>query len=274
MLRRSVTSLALILVGAYLAVCALLYFIQDRLIFFPRQATMAQLEMDARTLGFAPWETPNGERIGWQSQDGNPDDALLICHGNGGYALHRNYFASSAAASDDVLPPKIYLLEYPGYGARPGTPSETSLTAAAIDAIDLLSTPPPARLTVLGESLGSGVAAAAARARPDSIDALILVTPFDSLAHAAHVHYPWLPVPILIRHRFDSVRNLKDFPGPIAFIVAADDEIVPATLGQALYENYPGNKRLWLIPQANHNDTDRLLADWLPIWSWLKDPSN
>ncbi len=270
MLRRLMISLALILVGGYVAICGFLYFQQDRLIFFPRQATETQLDPEARASGFKPWVNSEGDRIGWQSTTGNPTDALLICHGNGGYALHRNYFAYSTTAADGSNPPKVFLLEYPGYGARPGTPSETSLTAAAVEAVDTLAADPARRLTLLGQSLGSGVASAAAHARPAAIDALILVTPFDSLAHAANVHYPWLPVPLLIRHRFNSVDNLKNFPGPTAFILAADDRTVPAKLGQTLYGSYPGKKRLWLIPNAHHNETERLLADWPEIWKWLR----
>ncbi len=271
MFRRHVITVPILLVGGYLAICVLLYFRQDSLIFFPRRATEAELDPAARAAGFSAWVNAQGDRIGWQSASGNPADALLICHGNGGYALHRNYFAYSTTATSGTLPPKVFLLEYPGYGARPGTPSEASLTAAAIEAVDTLAAEPNRRLTLLGQSLGSGVASAAAHARPAAIDALILVTPFDSLVHAAHSHYPWLPVPWLIRHRFDSVKNLKAFPGPTAFLVAADDQTIPATLGQSLFDTYPGTKRLWLIPEAHHNDTDRLLADWPTIWTWLQN---
>ncbi len=271
MSRRHVITVPLLLVGGYLAICLLLYFRQESLIFFPRHATVEQLDPEARAVGFKPWVNGEGDRIGWQSTTGDPADVLLICHGNGGYALHRNHFAHLTAASSDAASPQIFLLEYPGYGARPGPPSEASLTAAAIEAIDSLRHRSARHLTLLGESLGSGVASAAARARPDAVDALVLVTPFDSLVHAAHSHYPWLPVRLLIRHRFDSVANLRDYPGPVAFIVAAEDQTVPASLGEALYETYPGKKQLWLIPDAHHNDTDRLLADWPEIWAWLND---
>ncbi len=272
-MRRLVIVVVLAILGGYLGICALLYFFQDSLIFFPRRASMTELETDARSAGFEPWKTSDGQSIGWQSPTGDPADVLVICHGNGGYALHRNYFAYSAAAVNGALPPKIFLLEYPGYGARPGIPSEPAFTAAAIEAIDSLAPGPARRITLLGQSLGSGVVSAAVRARPDLIDALILVTPFDSLVNAAHQHYPWLPVSWLIRHRFDSVENLKAFPGPVAFIVAEADQTVPAVLGQTLYETYSGTKRLWLVRDAHHNDTERLLADWPEIWNWLQEHS-
>ncbi|MGC1480846.1 MAG: alpha/beta hydrolase [Chthoniobacterales bacterium] len=270
MSRRHVITLPLLLVGGYALICAALYFAQDSLVYFPRNAPAAELDGAAASVGFAPWTNGDGHRIGWQSLDGDPRHALLIFHGNGGYALHRNHFASTNHPADGTAQPRTYLLEYPGYGARPGTPSEASLTAAATDAIDTLAATDPApRITVLGQSLGSGVASAAVGQRPDAVSALILVTPFNSLVAAAHDHYRWIPVPWLLRTRFDSVRNLADYPGPVAFIVAKEDQTVPAHLGQALYESYPGTKRLWLIPDAHHNDTDRLLADWPEVWTWL-----
>ncbi len=272
MRRRQLITVPLLLIGGYLAICAVLYFRQDSLVFFPRHASMSELEATARSVGFEPWTNADGDRIGWRSRDGDPTNVLLICHGNGGFALHRNYFAYANRAADGSARPQTYLLEYPGYGAREGSPSEASLTAAAVEAIDTLAAKAPApRITLLGQSLGSGVASAAAARRPAPIAAIILITPFNSLVGAAHDHYPWVPVPWLLRTRFDSETNLAAFPGPIAFIVAEQDRTVPARLGQQLYDGYPGTKRLWLIPDAHHNDTDRLLADWPEVWTWLQN---
>lgn len=272
MLRRHLITVPFLLGAGYLAICAVLYFRQDSLVFFPHHAPMPELEATARSVGFEPWTNADGERIGWRSVDGDSANALLICHGNGGFALHRNYFAYANRASDGSARPRTYLLEYPGYGAREGTPSEANLTAAAIEAIDTLAASAAApRITLLGQSLGSGVASAAAAKRPDAIGAIILITPFNSLVGAAHDHYPWIPVPWLLRTRFDSETNLAAFPGPIAFIVAMEDQTVPAHLGRKLYEGYSGTKRLWLVPEAHHNDTDRLLADWPEVWTWLEN---
>jgi pimeloyl-ACP methyl ester carboxylesterase len=268
-IRRAFMTILTLAALGYGAICALLFFGQDSLIFFPRRAAMADLASEARAIGFEPWTNSRGERIGWQSVNGDPANVLLVCHGNGGYALHRNYFAyaSRGAGSENW---KTFLLEYPGYGARGGVASESSLTAAAVDAVDALAGDPKRRIRLLGQSLGSGVACAAAAARPGQIDGLILMTPFNSLAAAAHFHYPWLPVPLLVRHRFDSAARLRKYHGPVAFILAGDDQTVPPALGRKLFDAYSGPKQLWVAPHAGHNDTDRLLADWSAIIDWLR----
>lgn len=258
-----------LLAVAYAGLCLLLYLNQDRLLFFPSLAAAAELDLHARQIGFEPWTNARGQRIGWKSAAGDPASALLICHGNGGFALGRNY---ENLRRDGPAPGQVFLLEYPGYGARPGPISTQAMTAAAIEAIDTLAAERPRRILLFGQSLGSGIACAAAAARPAQLAGLILLTPFDSLRAAAGAHYPWLPVALLLRHRLDSDRNLAKFPGPVAFLVAGRDETIPPARARRLFASYPGPKRLWLVPDAGHNDFDALLADWPQILAWLAAP--
>lgn len=73
-----------------------------------------------------------------------------------------------------------------------------------------------------------------------------------------------------MRHRLDSDRHLPDYGGPVAFLIAGQDDTTPAALGQRLFDAYPGPKRIWIAPAAGHNDFDALLADWPAVQSWLR----
>jgi pimeloyl-ACP methyl ester carboxylesterase len=165
----------------------------------------------------------------------------------------------------------LYLLEYPGYGERSGTPSERSLVNAAVAAVDLLAERPTHSLWLLGESLGSGVASAAAGLRPHRVDGIVLVTPFDSLVGAAQFHYPWIPVGWLMRHRLDSTENLRAFPGPVAIVIAGEDRTTPPILGKKLAASIDSAVRIWEAPGAGHNDTDLLFRPWPEIARWLEE---
>lgn len=263
----------------YLILCVALYASQDRLLFFPTLAAAGEFDAAARDAGFEPWTNARGERIGWKSPAHPGADALLILHGNGGHALARNY---AALRRDDtsLRPPgdapfQLFLLEYPGYGARPGPTSAETLVAAAVDGIDVLTAEDPRRrIFLFGQSLGTGIACAAAAERPERIAGLALLTPFDSLARAAGHHYPWLPVRLLLRHRLDSDRNLARYRGPVAFLVAGRDGTTPPALAERLHAIYPGPKRLWLAPEASHNDFDLLLAPWPEVQRWLRDAAS
>jgi pimeloyl-ACP methyl ester carboxylesterase len=206
------------------------------------------------------------ETIGYRSLAATDDPrspaAILITHGNAGYALHRADYATilRAAAPDRAL--SIYILEYPGYGARSGTPSQPNFLAAANEAVAHIPQDQP--LILLGESIGTGVACATAAAHPDRIAGLLLLTPFDSLANVAQHHYPILPVRWIMRDQYRSEEWLKQYRGPVAIILAANDSIVPAKFGQKLYDIYTGPKKLIIADDADHND----LLHTLPSSAW------
>ena len=265
---RSLLFLLLLIPVAYIGICVLLYFQQDSLVFFPTRTAGAQVDAEAKGEGFAPWLDARGERIGWQSEAGDPRQALLLFHGNGGQALHRTFYRELCRGGK--IDRKLYLLEYPGYGGRAGELSERSFTEAAVSAIDTLAGQPGTDIWLIGESLGSGVACAAAAQRQESLTGLVLVTPFDSFVGAARAHYPWVPVGWLLRTRLDSVENLRSVTLPVAFLLAGRDRVVPSRLGRKLYDGYNGPKRLWEIPAAGHNDTDLLLAGWTQVADWLE----
>lgn len=265
--RSSMINFLLILPLGYLMILVVLYFNQDNMIFLPTVETEEDLDRAAAAEGFEPWFNAKGERIGWQAKAGDPSQPLLICGGNAGNALNRAYYHSYLAGQG--FEGKTYIVEYPGYGARPGTPSEKALTAAAVEALDTLAAQPGRTIRVIGESLGSGVASALAAVRPDKIAGLVLVTPFDSLVGAASSHYPWLPVSLLVRTRFDSAENLKSYPGPVAFILGEGDTTVPTTLGEKLYESYQGRKHRWLVPDAGHDCSDFIGREWRQVDEFL-----
>ena len=261
------TAVLLLLPLGYLVICAILYFQQDHLVFLPSRYSSPEMENRAQGEGFEPWTNAQGERIGWQSKQGNRNDVLLVFNGNGGCALDRSYYREYVRNHPGDW--KIFLLEYPGYGSREGRPSEESVTAAAVEAVDTLAVAPGRKIWLLGESLGSGTASATVKARPEKITGLLLVTPFNSLVAAAANHYPWLPVSLLLKTRFDSEKNLANYPGPVAFFLSANDTTVPAALGRKLYEGYGGRKRLWIDPEGNHDVSGLLDKEWAEIARWL-----
>ena len=255
-----------IVILVWLGLLAFLALSQRSMMYFPSKNDPAALVREASAQGFEPWTTAGGETIGYRNlaapDDPRPTAAVLITHGNAGYALHRTDFATilRAAAPDRAL--SVYILEYPGYGARPGDPSQEALLAAADEAVTQIPTDNP--LILLGESIGTGVATATAAAHPDRIAGLLLLTPFDSLANVAQHHYPLLPVRWIMRDQYPAEEWLKNYHGPIAIVLAEDDTIVPAKCGQKLYDTYHGPKKLIIADRADHND----LLHTLPPSAW------
>ncbi len=163
----------------------------------------------------------------------------------------------------------VHLFEYPGYGARSGTLGEKSFNAAASAALATLRAEDARPIFVLGESIGSGPACALAAAHPQQIAGVCLVTPFARLGEVAAHHYPFLPVRLLLRDRWDNVAALANYPGRLAAQIAAEDEIVTAAQGHLLAEGFRGPKRVWVTPGARHNDVVVEPSD--PWWRAASD---
>jgi pimeloyl-ACP methyl ester carboxylesterase len=79
------------------------------------------------------------------------------------------------------------------------------------------------------------------------------MTPWDSLTHAAAVHYPFVPVAVLLWDKYDSISNHEHFAHPVCVICSTKDEILPLPLGLNLYSRLPGLKKLILQEGAGHN---------------------
>jgi len=233
-----------------------LYFIQRQFIYFPTRQSLPQAELEAKQFGLEPW-LREGQFIGWKSRypDGNATGPVLVLHGNAGAAIHRTYFRNLFQSSALDARFDVHLLEYPGFGPRPGSPSEASLLQAADEAIMQLQQDSHKPILLVGESLGTVVAAIAGSLKPEAVRGMLLVTPFPNLAVLARQHYSWLPAWFL-RDSFRADKALAEFPGPVAFLIAGQDTIAPPGLGQAFFDGYPGTKRLWVEADAGHNTLD------------------
>lgn len=247
--------LLLVLAAVVAAALGLAWVLQRRLLYFPDRSDRAAAETRARRMGLEPWTGADGALLGWRLRIPGARGRLLVFHGNAGSALDRTYFAGALALASRTFPLDVYLAEYPGYGPRPGAPSEGAILAGAREAIRAARGEGTGPLLVAGESLGSAVAALAAAAAPDAVDGLLLVTPLSSVPAVARRHFPFVPA-ALLRDPWRADRALPRYRGPVAFVVAGRDEVVFPDLGTALHDAYPGPKRLWVDPGATHDRID------------------
>jgi uncharacterized protein len=242
----------------YATVIVSFTLLQRDLIYVPTKLTPQFAEEVAAKAGFVAWRNEAGQLIGWKLPARLiPTGSILIVHGNGGWALDRAYMTRTI---HDAAPLDVYILEYPGYGAREGSPDENSLLSAADEAFENLPKNLPAY--VVSESLGTGVAAHLAQKYPAGVAGLALFVPYDQLASVAANHVPFLPAYFLLWDRFDPVDWLKDYHGPVKVIVAGSDEIIPPKFGERLYDSYNGPKILQVIPGARHSSTTAETSDW------------
>lgn len=154
----------------------------------------------------------------------------------------------------------IYLMNYRGYGGSDGSPSEAALHRDAAALYEYVASR-HGSIVVIGRSLGSGVAVRLAVS--NRVDRLILITPFDSIVNVARGLFPWLPLGILMRDRYDSYRSAPRVAAKTLVIAAERDEIIPPPLTDALCRAFsPERLSRVTIAGADHNDVSQSPSYW------------
>ncbi len=239
---RNLLVLLLTAAGAYAAFCSLLFATQRSQIYFRVPEVQRS---GAESIRLASGEATIKV---WVLR--RPGPRALIYFGGNAEDVSLNLSSFAAAFPAHTL----YLVNYRGYGGSSGRPSERALLADAETVYDRLSRQ-HAAVSVLGRSLGSGVAVHLASVR--AVERLALVSPYDSLVAVAREHYRWLPVGLLMLDRYESVAKAATVRAPVLVLVAADDEIIPRRRSQAILDAFaPGQARVVAIAGATHNSLD------------------
>lgn len=256
-----------VLVIVALAFPALMYFMQDSLLFHPQP--LNEIQRKAIAARFAGVEEivlqGDGARLHAWHVKGQLAKPLVIYFG--GNAEDVSWMIESARSRTPGV--GWLLVSYRGYGGSDGAPSEETISADALRWYDhAVKDLGAARVIAFGRSLGSGAAVFLASQR--KVDAVVLVTPFDSLVEVAKHHYPYLPVSLMLRHRFDSARLAPKLAMPLLCLAAERDDVIPAAHARRLYEAWGGPKRWILLDGAGHNSTDGAAAFWPGIAAFLE----
>ncbi len=264
-------SIAAILAIAVVAFPALIYLLQERLIFFPQplsEPQRAAIRQRFPAVQEVLLQSENQKIHAWHVPAG-PGAPLVIYFG--GNAEDVSWMIPDAAAR---VPGVSWLLvNYRGYGASEGSPSEATISADALQWYDYAAKElKPASIAVFGRSLGSGPAVFLASQK--NISKVVLVTPFDSLIEVAKRHYPFLPVSLMLRHQFDSIGRAPKIAAPLLCLAASRDEVIPSAHARKLFDAWGGAKRWVLLEEAGHNTTDSHPLFWQNVVSFLKHPGS
>ena len=246
----ALTGVLMAVAATYLAVCAALYLLQDRLLFLPgipeREVTATPAALGLRFEDVALTAADGVRLHGWWvpavEAAGAPQArfTLLHFHGNAGNIGHRLELLEIFHA----LGLNVLLFDYRGYGRSDGTPSEAGLyldAEAAWDHLTRVRGLDPASIVIHGQSMGGAVAAWLAARKPAA--GLVLESAFTSVPDVAGDLYPWLPTRWLSRLSLDTRAELARVRSPVLVIHSRGDEIIPFAHGEALHAAAPEPKR-------------------------------
>jgi hypothetical protein len=253
---------AVVRLGAFLAVAAagyaavllLMWSTQERLIFLGQPLRSEYRFAFGDDVHEAWVDVPGARLHALHLRLPAPDGVVFFLHGNAGNLA--GWFADVEfyrRANHDLV-----MLDYRGYGKSSGRiTSQAQLEAdvrAAWDA--LVPREPGVRRVIVGQSLGAGLAAPlAAEVRPD---ALVLVTPFESLEALAGEVVPWVPR-ALLRYPLRTDEALARVAAPVWLIHGDADDVVPFAHSERLHARFP-DARLRRVAGGGHNDLPALPA--------------
>ncbi|HHW83685.1 MAG TPA: alpha/beta hydrolase [Actinomycetales bacterium] len=246
-----VVAAALVLIGVLVIVVVGL---QRRLIYFPDRSPAGAAAQAAPGAEDVTLTTEDGLELGaWLVPPAPAADrgiAVLAAPGNAGNRAGRASLAEALSRRGFTT----LLIDYRGYGGNPGSPTEEGLARDARAAADLLASRgfEPGCTLYFGESIGTGVIAGLTTTHPPA--GALLRSPFPSFASVAKVHYPWLPVDLILADRYPALENLAGSPVPVRILAGTADDIVPFALSEQLAAGVGNLEEFVAIEGAGHNN--------------------
>jgi fermentation-respiration switch protein FrsA (DUF1100 family) len=232
-----------------ISVLVFFFVFQRQLIYFPERQTPQLRDYHATDMTLVTLKTKDQVQLtSWYKPAQGHQPTVLFFHGNAGHIGHRmpliRQFLHAGLG--------VFLLEYRGYGGNLGAPTEEGLYEDGRAAFQFLQQQgiTAQNMVVYGESLGTGVATQLAVEHP--LCAVILQSPFTSLASLARHHYPWIPIPPW--DRFNSLERIKHIQAPLLIIHGKQDQIVPYDEGLMLFNQANDPKRMLTFEDKNHHD--------------------
>jgi len=224
-----------ILFGLYL------FFNQRKLIYYPANQNFYACPAfnDSQKIDY------KGTRFYYKK---NSEKLVVFYHGNAGSACDRGYIKSIF----NEVGYSYIIVEYAGYSNDTRKPSEALILNDVRNINDFIAETSYSSLILLGESIGSSVAAY--HASITEADKVLMLSPFNNLEEFVKSYYPLYPVRLMLKEKYTNEKWLKQHKGEVMIIHGTDDSIIPIWQSKKLYESISTTKEYIEIEDAGHNN--------------------
>jgi len=244
------TTIFLIVFGGYFAVCVFAWARQRAFAYRPTHDVAGSPDDVGLAFEDVTFPSANGRTLhGWMVCTPGARYTLLYCHGNAGNITHRVTSVRDFAAREL----SVFIFDYAGFGKSSGRPGEKATYNDALGAWDYLVSErgvPPDRIILFGRSLGTAVAIDLAT-RVDAA-AIILESAFTSAPEVGARAYPWLPVKLISRYHYDSLKKVSQLRLPKLYVHSINDRTVPYGMGRRLFGRSREPKH-WIKVRGAHD---------------------
>ena len=231
----------------YIIICLFIYFYQRNLLYHPGENNY----LDEGPLTHKIQKisvNSNDDLIGWYFLKNKKLKTILFFHGNAGKLDNRIYKLNEF----EKMEVNYLIFAYRGFSGNKGKPSELGLYEDALAAKKWLNSKEieDKDIILYGESLGTAIAINLAK--DNSFSGIILESPFTSMESLAKQYYPYLPVKILLKDKFNSIEKLNMNKAPLLVMHGKKDKIVPFSMGKKMYSEYKSQKYSYFQENDDH----------------------
>lgn len=254
-MKTSIFIIGMVISIIYIGFGVLLFVTQRSFIYFPSQ--VIQHPFDEITFD------NNGNTIKSILLNKGKKNAIVYFGGNAEAVAY-----SAGEFNNQFNSHTVYLVNYRGYGGSSGSPSEASLYSDAIHIFDLISVSHES-ITIIGRSLGSGVACYLAAQR--NVEKLVLITPFDSIQNIAQNTFPIYPMSLLLKDKYNSIDKASKIQAKVLILVAEKDEVIGMMHTKNLASSFSnGTVETIVIKGAGHNNISEYPRHYESIKEFIK----
>jgi len=243
---------------AYFVIILFVYFYQRSLLYHPSENNYLNNKIN---FSYEEIFIETDENIKLKSwfieKDLKKFKTILLFHGNAGNLFNRVYKLNEL----NKLDLNILLISWRGFSGNKGKPTEKNLYHDAGEAVKWLNSLGINNKDIIlyGESLGTGVATELGK--KNIFGGIILESPFTSIAKAAKIYYPYLPINLLLKDRYDSIDKIDKITKPVLIMHGMKDNIVPYEMGSELFQKANQPKESYFTKDDDHmmNFNEKLL---------------
>ncbi len=233
---------------SYISILLLMFLFQRAFMYHPN---VKNLDPVPTTFEYEEVFIPSEKNIelrSWFSFKPENKKTVLFFHGNAGELSARVYKLNKFSEIDV----NFLIISWRGFSGNNGKPTEKGLYQDAKKAVEWLQNKGINKKDIIlyGESLGTGIAVELAS--KDNFSGVILESPYTSMVDMGKRFYPFIPVSLFQRDRYNSIKKIKKINSPILVLHGKADTLVPYYMGKKIYDNANEPKYSYFPTFDNH----------------------
>lgn len=234
--------IAKLVILIYALFVLLLYFGQTKLLYFPNNQNFETCQ------NFENYQKGTFQNTRFYFLE-KSKSVTVFYHGNAGSTCDRAFLKPLLEQGEQ----SIIFVEYAGYSADKQNTNKKLLLEDVQNIKDFIEQKDFNKVTVIGESIGTGMASY--HTSLAQVENLLLISPFSKIADVAQSKYTYFPIKFLLKENYDNVAYLKNYSKNLLIIHGTEDQIIPINFGIQLYESvHNAEKKFIKIKNAGHNN--------------------